>query len=1161
MPGEAEASLFLRSSVRARSAWLLFRSWDGLIFVIGLVALGYIAFLLLQNDEVRQGEGRQDSGEVIASLEEVRNNVRSRPAVLPAWETIAVGKQLRRSDRVFTGDHAMAGIAFKNETHLTVEENSLVVMEMESLSAALDIRRGLVYIVSGEDRADVSFTVNGVKGTVKAGKSEALVRVAQDGTADVTVVKGRAVVGNTEVLSRYSTRVTKEGAVSAPVFMVLALEYPAWNADVFVETGTESRFSWVVQAPLKDQMIEFSQDALFSTVMLTLPVTGTSAIVTTPPPGQVFWRISGVAADALDGRRVFSDSRRINFITLAPPKPLRPRPDETLDYVSEAPGGGESLRPRAKAVFDWTAPYGAKAVEFEILDAASKTLITKTLARPPYLYENFSDGDFAYRLRSVFGNAKISSWSEPVPFHVKKLVAPAPLVILSPAEGEIVFIGGPRPKGVEFSFDAPAEISKTHVEIAKNQAFKELVANEAHQGLRLKWQPPTGGTFWWRARAEDVYGRTSEYTAARRLIAASTEVSLETPLPDAQLLLHSPNEPVNFSWAAVANARSYRLELAANAAFTDKLLRYETSAPTYSWVGANSGEFHWRVLALPAEGGGAIVSESRLLKVTVKISLSPPTLAPKDVLIDWGETDGWIWPALFVPVAYAESAKGGHARVSWPAVENAKEYRLQVARDIEFKEIVVDDKTDRTTYDWQNPEAENFYYRVAAIDGEGDQSAFSNAAPLRVSHPAPMLLGPPDSKRVEGKGPLSVTLRWKGVPEIDLYVVEVAAKPDFLKIEVSERTTGGVAKVSLPSEGTWHWRVRALYPNGKAASESKVSRVIARFEAVAPPRPLEPAVDASVVDNTPDVTPVRFAWVADQRLVVFAVEVSAKLDFAQNAAVMSTKATNINLNLQPGTYFWRIQGTDIKGKKTAWSVPSRFMVTAGKSSAVPTEVREEPPPTGETFLAMGQALAKIKYELTSPASNRKIQGTANQALIGAAQWWPGKFATFALRVKQWSMSLDGAPHRALSGAADGGVRLPLGSPTLYLNPYLGYANSELLLFQRNLARSSTSMRRERLAAGILGVRLFWLSGRFALRLGADYAKTVPQPGLELVHAAWITGALETSVRLSDRWTMGVTCMAEQRSIEKIKPRSSDAPVDSKLRESISYFGGFLGLLL
>ncbi len=837
--------------MKLEAAWGAIGRWDGVVFVVGFAALVVIAYLLARDEPLPVPVSLRSQGAEIARLEEARNVVQSRPAALPAWEEAVAGQKFRHQDNVFTSADSYAKVTFNDGTKLTVEENSLIVLEMETQSAELEIRRGLVYIVSGRSEADVVFRVNGVRGTVKAGSSEAVVNVRPGGSADVTVLSGMATLGNQEILARYSATVDKDGKVAEPVALTVVLKAPEWNADFYLGDGARVPFEWSLQRPVKDLRLEISQDSLFTTLVRNVEVDGTAATLSDLPVGQLYWRVTGVKTDGKQGERASSDARRVNFIAMVPPDVVKPAAGERIQY--------QLGRGKPKTIFDWVNPYGSNAVELEVVAVSESgtggertAAHQATLARPPYLLDSLPEGSFVFRLRSRYGNGGVSVWTAERAFQVAKAGPPPPPTVLEPVDGAKIGFDPQRRPDMLFAFSGAPEAAELLIEIARTQAFDGALEKLSAKALRKRWTPPDMTTYWWRAQVTDVFGQTSGYTEARRFAAVGAMLELQAPAAGASVQVKGAESPVVFRWSAVPGAYGYELEVSSEKNFAKSVRKFQTTAPEHAvseWV---TGDYFWRASVAMKEGDEPLRSEVRPLRVLVKPVLQPPTLPPREVLIEWGETEGsgWNWRRIFEETAYAQG--GARARVTWPGVENAAKYRLQVSRDEAFQKIVLDQQTEGTAYLWTAPEVGGFFYRVQAIDAEGTASVFSNPAPLKVSYPALKLITPAIGAKV--KAGATTSFRWKGAPGLDKYVIEIAKEKSFKNVVEKKETSGGAVDLTLADGGTYYWRVRSLTAGGQVAAQSGARAL--GVEAKVAPAPL-PAPQIASSTPPPKVPPPR----------------------------------------------------------------------------------------------------------------------------------------------------------------------------------------------------------------------------------------------------------------------------------------------------------------
>ena len=157
-------------------------------------------------------------------------------------------------------------------------------------------------------------------------------------------------------------------------------------------------------------------------------------------------------------------------------------------------------------------------------------------------------------------------------------------------------------------------------------------------------------------------------------------------------------ETVTFGWAEVASAAQYEFEVAADADFRQGAMQARSAAPSASQALA-PGRWWWRVRSLDAGGQPGPWSEPGAFA----LEPSPPQPRLED---DGGDTLRIAWPAA--------GAAGA-----------AQAYRLQMASDETFTQIVADVRTETNEGRLPRPGSGTYFVRVGR---EGAAAAATNAA-------------------------------------------------------------------------------------------------------------------------------------------------------------------------------------------------------------------------------------------------------------------------------------------------------------------------------------------------------------------------------------------------------------------------------------------------
>lgn len=150
---------------------------------------------------------------------------------------------------------------------------------------------------------------------------------------------------------------------------------------------------------------------------------------------------------------------------------------------------------------------------------------------------------------------------------------------------------------------------------------------------------------------------------------------------------------------------------------------------------------------------------------------------------------------------------GARLDLAWASVDEARSYRLQLARDEAMREPIQDQRTLAGTAWSVDALAPGVYFwRLASERSDTDQGPFGPVQRVELrALPAP--LPPP---RV---GEDSLKLAWEGLPG-QTFEVEFARSADFAVLELTRRTEQSALELRLPGTGRYWVRMRARDPDG-----------------------------------------------------------------------------------------------------------------------------------------------------------------------------------------------------------------------------------------------------------------------------------------------------------------------------------------------------------
>lgn len=278
------------------------------------------------------------------------------------------------------------------------------------------------------------------------------------------------------------------------------------------------------------------------------------------------------------------------------------------------------------------------------------------------------------------------------------------------------------------------------------------------------------------------------------------------PVPSAPVLVLPANNTTGvvliplMDWNDVSGAISYRIQIAIDSGFTS--ITYDTSGLTTSQVNVPSGKlnsntlYYWRVNATNAVGTGSWSNIWRF--TTMGLPGVPVLVSPVN-----NSTNIALTPTL-----------------TWNSVPTATNYRLQIAVDSNFTNVIVSDSTLTVgSYTVQSGVLafnSSYYWRVKAKNpiGSGNWSAAWKFSTLELPV-APVLVSPANNSNNIS---LTPTMLWNNVPTAINYRLQISVDSNFASFVLQDSTLTQNYKIIqsglLTNNTKYFWRVCAKNTNG-----------------------------------------------------------------------------------------------------------------------------------------------------------------------------------------------------------------------------------------------------------------------------------------------------------------------------------------------------------
>ena len=470
-------------------------------------------------------------------------------------------------------------------------------------------------------------------------------------------------------------------------------------------------------------------------------------------------------------------------------------------------------------------------------------------------------------------------------------------------------------------------------------------------------------TYYWRIVAKDgvttTPGPTWSFSTAR--IGMTTLTPMADPTNDS-----TPT----FQWSAVSGAASYRLLVATDPDFGNIVLLINGAATSHTpATPLGDNEYFWTVITVAPNGTESFSPSAD----SFTIDTVPPA----------------------TPTLNAVSSPTSNARpvLSWSASTGASSYVLQAATDAAFTNLVIDQAPAGTSFTPGSDLPEGtIYWRVAAKDAAGNQSAFSAAGSFEIDQTAPavpVLIAVPDPT-----GDARQTMSWNASAGASTYRIQVSTDAAFtttLFDQAGLATTSFTPTSDLP-EGTIYWRVLATDAAANASAFSAADSFDVDLTA-----PAVPTLNAVLPDPTNNQRP-ELTWPAVTGAADYALQVSDTAFLHGGAqgentvlfdgTVSGTSWTSTS-DLPEGTIYWRLASRDDVGNQSAFSAADDFTIDI-TPPAVPTLTPVSPDPTADVTpqLAWSAETGAVAYRV-QVSTDSGFATTLHDVSIAATTYTPG----------------------------------------------------------------------------------------------------------------------------------------------------------------------------
>ncbi|AKH76933.1 FecR family protein [Leptospira interrogans] len=420
----------------------------------------------------------------------------------------------------------------------------------------------------------------------------------------------------------------------------------------------------------------------------------------------------------------------------------------------------------------------------------------------------------------------------------------------------------------------------------------------------------------------------------------SLSISLNSPTERKFFQTSSNSFPISFSWNKAESAKEYTLEISNHPSFSKNVIRIKSNGTSLN-RSLEKGTHYWRVTAINPGTGTPEFSETRSLIVL-----------------------GELKSSLFTPAKSEEfkfTSNVPSIVFQWTPVDFTNNYTFELAKDKEFKEILINQEVQGTLYRWDKTKEGKYFARVTPKPSLNDLKAIPsdpvsfNVRKLEKPEP-PVLKKPSDQEEISlrkfsKEGNLFV---WSGSADFSEYTLEIANDSEFKNILFNKKTnSSSLISSPISNAGTYFWRVKGTLKEGDPIFTTVRQFKVQSLENL---ELLFPANEQEL--GHPANHKLTFRWQRPEPSGVYKLEVSKNSEFSGEVIRENFRSSFGTVSIpSAGEYFWKVSLLGSNGENLISSKTQKF-----KTSDSTPFLSQSSPATEETIDISNRESIDFRWE-------------------------------------------------------------------------------------------------------------------------------------------------------------------------------------------------------
>ena len=568
-------------------------------------------------------------------------------------------------------------------------------------------------------------------------------------------------------------------------------------------------------------------------------------------------------------------------------------------------------------VITWEAD--GEADHYEIFRSASSKKDYKSIATTPeaaYTDETATAGKtYYYKVKAICAADGTLS-GEQSTYKSAKCLYPQPAAEVSNSSSGSPIIKWAKIKGAK-KYDV-------YYSTTVDGTYKKLTSTSSASYTHAK--ASSGKTYFYKVRA---YGSSSSYAGAFSDIVCGVR---KLAKPSITVTTNNDAGTAKITWKKITGAKSYALQCSINGGEFEKVEVINGTSYTYEGMKVGNS-YAFRLQAL-CDNEDAFSDYSAEKTAFVKCAK---------------------------PVLTATNDETGKPVLSWEAIDGAAEYEIQMATSSKgkYKQLAI--VTDPNFVHADAARAKTYYYKVRAIDANGNAGALSSYKSATCKCEAPVIT------EVTTNSSGYPMIKWDKVTGAKKYEAWYATEEDgtYKKLTTTSSTSYTYSKAKMDTE--YFFKVRAY--GASTASMGEYSEIVCGIRKLA-----KPSITLTTSQTNKKIT-VKWKKVTNAK----AYELQVSINGGEFATIANdTKLSYVHENLAPGNkYTYRVRAISADEKTSSdYCAEKSATIKVGKPSLTITLSESGKPEL--TWEAVEGAVEYQIYYATSKKGKYKLVQTTDE---------------------------------------------------------------------------------------------------------------------------------------------------------------------------------------